>query len=509
MMRKPTRLSGKAWSVVFLMGMAAAAASAAPPKEDVALRREIEGSCRKFLDFFADLQVNGGWAVLYHHPTLWAFGGGERHVLKSSADVDYSKGGFTAQKIMQLYLPAYEVLGDKRYLEAARRSCDVLVKGQFPNGVLQAHYYVRPDGRVEAARSGDSIEMPSDEGPGPTITMLIWTARLCRQAGYADWEKYKKAAMRCAELYIKAQNPNGSWAQKYNLRTGRVGGLGYGVLNDGATTDPMRNLLLVYHATKDPKFLAPIVKAGDWLVRVQNKQGGIPGWAEQYGKDDLPCWARSFEPPAVCVTSTGGALGTLVMLYQLTHNDKYLQPARILIKWLREHPREKWGFYTDPKTADFLWAKNRKIYRGGRSDRMRSGLWVQERNFRVFRPDFIERRYVKAAIQAAKNPPRHDLEKQKPGWRRRFWTEAPRFRKDIAKQNARGYWPGRSTWHKRAMQCANTVTYAPVGRMLRTLHYLAAAEARVQPYAVGSGRSCLRAWPVPDLYDTPLRKKAR
>ena len=242
------------------------------PQEDPALRKEIETSCTKFLDFFAGLQVNGGWGALYHHPTLWAFSFGERHGIKSAHDVDYSKGGFTAQKVMQLYLPAYEVLGDKRYLEVARRSCDVLVKGQFPNGVLQAHYYVRPDGRVEAARSGDVIEMPSDEGPGPTIAMLLWTARLCKQAGYADWEQYKTAAVRCAELYIKAQNPDGSWAQKYNLKTGRVGGLGYGVLNDGATVDPMRNLLLVYHVTKDPKFLAPIVKAGDWLIHVQRSE---------------------------------------------------------------------------------------------------------------------------------------------------------------------------------------------------------------------------------------------
>ena len=478
----------------------AGAVLAAPPKEDPTLRKEMETSCRKFLDFFAALQTNGSWGNLYHDPFLWAFAAGERHCLRSKRDVDYSKGGETCQKITSLYLPAYEVLGDKRYLDVARKSCDVLVKGQFPNGVLQAHYYVRPDGRVEAARSGHIIEMPFDEGPGPALIMLLWTARLSGE------EKYKRAAVRCAELYIRSQNPNGSWPQKHNLETGRAEGQGYAVLNDGATTGPMSILLLVYHATRDPKFLAPIIKAADWLVRVQNKQGGIPGWAEQYGSNDLPCWGRSFEPPAVCTIATSRALGGLTMAYRLTHDETYLAPWRILIKWLREHPREKWGLYTDPKTADPIWAKGRKIYKGGQSDRLRSSAWVKLAAHRVYQPKRLESRMPRV-IDPARKRPKPDLEKQKANWRRLFWHYAPGFAKAIAKQNAKGYWHGQSTWKDRAMQCASCVRSGPVPRMLKILHYLAAAEGRVPPYCVATSKVIRRAWLVPDLYDTPLRKK--
>ena len=472
---------------------------AADQRDDPARRARIEQSCQRFLDFDMGLQRNGGWACMYHHPTLWAFGGGERHTLKSPRRVDYSKGGFTAQKVMDLYLPAYEVFGEPLYLGAARRSGDVLVKGQCPNGVLQAHYFVFPDGRVEPIREGEVIEMPGDEGPAPAVVMLVWLARLSGEA------KYRQAAIRCAELYIRAQNPNGSWAQKFSLRTGQPGGLGHGVLNDGATTEPMEIMLLMYHMTHDTRFLAPIVKAGDWLVRAQNRQGGIPGWAEQYDDQDRPCWARSFEPPAICAGSTAQTTGALLKMYRLTLDERYLAPLRHLAAWLREHPRSKWGAYTDPQTAEPIHAANYKIIPGGNATALRTSGWVKEAAHAAYDPERIER-LIRDTIPQARTPPIPPTEPQRKAWQRSFWAQAPAFEQAIAKQNAKGYWVGEGAWKDRAMQCASCVTYRPVPRMLKALHLLAGAEGRVPPYAVGTRRWARRAWPVPDWFDTPLRR---
>ena len=472
----------------------------ADAREDPALRARIEQSCKRFLDFYAGLQRDGGWACLYHHPTLWAFAAGERHLLKSPGTVDFAKGGFTASKVMGMYLPAYEVFRDARYLDAARGSGDVLVKGQCPNGVLQAHYFTFPDGRVEPMREGNSIEMPGDEGPAPAVIMLVWIARL------TDDAKYRQAAIRCAELYIRAQHPNGSWAQKFNLRTGQPGGLGYGVLNDGATTEPMNIMLLMYHMTQDAKFLAPVVKAGDWFVRAQNRQGGIPGWAEQYDHQDRPCWARSFEPPAICAGSTGQATRALLNMYRLTRDEKYLAPLRFLATWVREHPREKWGHYTDPKTAEPIHAANRKIIPGGNATALRTSGWVKEAAHPAYDPKRIER-LIRDTIRDVQNPPTPPpIEQQRKGWRQIFWTQAPAFEQAIATQNAQGYWVGEGAWKDRAMQCVSCVTYRDVPRMLKALHLLAGAEGRVPPYAVGTSRWIRRAWPVADWFDTPLRR---
>ena len=486
---------------------APAAATLAPASDrpGASPRKRIEDSCRKFLDFYAGLQRNGGWGTLQHHPTLWDFGRGERHTIRSYRNVDFAKGGQVGRKIMGLYLPAYEVFGDRKYLEVARRSCDVLLKGQGPNGVLKAHYFVFPDGRIEPVDDADLITMPGDEGPANAILMLVWFGRLSGE------RKYIRAAARCAELYIKAQNPNGSWAQTYNLKIGRVhsSGSGYGVLNDGTTTEPMRILLLMYHVTKDTRFLAPIVKAGDWLVRVQNKQGGIPGWAEQYDEHDQPCWARYFEPPAVCALNTSRAMRALLMVHKLTHDEKYLEPLRKLARWLREHPAETRGRYTDPKTGESIHGAGHRIRKGGTAQGLRSGNWVKERKYPAFQPDYVER-LIKEAIQSAQNPfAPPPLEEQKANWRRTFRLRARGAARWAAGQNERGYWVGQSTWKNRAMQCASTVTYKNVPRMLNHLHVLAAAEGRVPPCNVASVDYRLRAWPVADLYDTPLKKKRR
>ena len=490
-------------AVTWVTLLAASAVVSSAFGGDAALRGRIENSCKRFLDFYAGLQQNGGWGALQHHPTLWDFGGGERHTLRSRSSVDFSKGGFTANKIMDLYLPAYEIFGDTRYLDVARRSGDVLVKGQCSNGVLQAHYFVFPDGRVEPIREADVVEMPSDEEPAPALVMLVWLSRLSGDEAYA------RAAVRCAELYLIAQNPNGSWAQKYNLRTRTTGGLGYGVLNDGATTDPMHVLLLMYHMTKDRRFLDGIVKAADWLARVQNRRGGIPGWAEQYDESDRPCWARSFEPPAICVTSTSQATAALLFMYRLTHDEKYLSPLRILVEWLREHPRDKWGFYTDPATVEPIHAANYKIIPGGTATALRTAGWVREAAHAAYRPERIERLIEDAVDAAGKSPASPRLEDQKQAWRKAFWDRAAQFDEAISGQNPLGYWVGQAAWKDRAMQCASAVTYAPVPVMLRALHLLAAAEGRVLPYAVGTSYSYSRAWPVPDPFDTPLRPKPR
>lgn len=55
------------------------------------------------------------------------------------------------------------------------------------------------------------------------------------------------------------------------------------------------------------------------------------GWAEQYGDDGKPAWARDFEPPAACMSSIDDAADALLLLYDLTGEDKYLAPLRTCV----------------------------------------------------------------------------------------------------------------------------------------------------------------------------------
>ena len=138
---------------------------------------------------------------------------------------------------------------------------------------------------------------------------------------------------------------------------------------------------------------------------------------------------------------------------------------------------------------------------------MRTASWVKGRKYPAFNPAYIEQ-LMKEATQSVQPPPAPpDIERLRADWRRAFWQRAPGTARLIAGQNDRGYWVGQATWKDRAMQCASTVTYRNVPKMLNELHRLAAAEGRVPPDAVASKHFALRAWPVPDLYDTPLRPR--
>src|SRR5262245_22714352 len=91
----------------------------------------------------------------------------------------------------------------------------------------------------------------------------------------------------------------------------------YSTLNDGTTLCGMKAILMGWHLTQDRKYLDALEKAGQWLVRAQ-LTGKARGWAEQYGDDGKPAWAREFEPPATCMSAIGDAADALFLMYDLT-----------------------------------------------------------------------------------------------------------------------------------------------------------------------------------------------
>ena len=102
-------------------------------EDDAALANRCKAAVNRFLWMFAELQRYGGWAKIYHYPSFRRYGSGERHTLLAENDLDFGKGWGSAQKEMVLYLPAYEALGDNRWLDVARKTGDLLLKAQTPS----------------------------------------------------------------------------------------------------------------------------------------------------------------------------------------------------------------------------------------------------------------------------------------------------------------------------------------------------------------------------------------
>ncbi len=304
--------------------------------------------CRQWFDFAATLQVQGGWQCHYEWPGL----------IPTEAPGTYSvlaEDEYTVRYTMPGFLRAYEVLRDERYLRAAEMAGQLLLQVQDPNGAWCQGYIAMPDGLFPVSPGNASIEEGTQTDP------IRFLAYLYRVTGK---EAYLEGCRKGGELVLAAQNSEGSWPLSFNSSSmTRPGGSysGHGTLNDGTTNWGMRTMLIMYQMTGEEKYLDAIRKAGDWLVRVQ---AGPPtyGWAEQYTPDDQPAWARDWEPPASCTTALLYAAQGLFLMYDVTGDEKYLEPLRKYLGWAKSLPENKLGWRNyDFETGEPIVAFNRRM----------------------------------------------------------------------------------------------------------------------------------------------------
>jgi len=318
---------------------------------DERLMMEGEDLSRHFLDFTVRLQMGGGWEGVYTWPNL----------MPDESPGSYAAAAedeYTMRHVAPAFLRAYEVLGDERYLRVAETCGQMLVKTQDKNGAWCQGYIIMPDRAYPVSPGEGSIEEGTQTDP---LRLLFWLWRVTGRSEYRD------AARRSAQFVLGGQKPDGAWPLTVNSHTMRPGGGhgGYSTLNDGTTLWGIKAMLMGWHLTTERKYLDALEKAGYWIINAQ-LSGKARGWAEQYGDDGKPAWAHEFEPPAACMSSIEDAAEALLMLYDLTGDDKYLAPLRKCVEWGLVMPEQYWGYlYYDPQTGEPVTAKGYKVYRFG------------------------------------------------------------------------------------------------------------------------------------------------
>ena len=323
-----------------------------PSEVDENLMMHAEDICRHLLDFTAKLQMGGGWEGLYTWPNL----------MPDESPGSYAAAAedeYTMRYIIPAFLRAYEVLGEDRYLRVAEKCGQMLVKTQDANGAWCQGYIVMPDGYHAVSPGGGDIQEGTQTDP---LRLLSWLWRLTKRQEYFD------AAIKSAEFVRAAQLPCGAWPLSFNSHTMQPAGgySGLPTLNDGATVWGMKAMIMGWHLTDEEEYLEALRKAGDWLVAAQIKGPGAAGWAEQYGADGKPAWARRFEPPMVCLTAVTYAVEGLLLMYDLTGETKYLQPLRECVTWGRGLPDEKKTYlYYDPQDGQPVVSADHKILKLG------------------------------------------------------------------------------------------------------------------------------------------------
>ena len=321
-----------------IKGAQRAAAGACDEKR---LIRE-EDAVRRWLDLMMRLQVDGGWYVDYDARSGRPAPRVPWNTIKNS---DY----FGPGQVGSVFLRAYDLFDDERYLDVARRTAEMILKLQHEDGHFDAYFYATPMGVMPHVLSYAAIEELKQHSP------LWFLTHIHAVTGDA---RYLAAARKVADFLLEAQNDDGSWPWGYDLKTKEPVGA-HAAFNDQAIKWSAEDMLFMHQLTGEKRYLASLLRCVEWVLSVQ-LPAPTYGWAEQYGEKRKPCWARGFEPPAFGTSATMDAIQVLLLAYDVTGERRYLTPIQKVWDWQKSVKVH--GHYHDIKTGTRICALNGKIY---------------------------------------------------------------------------------------------------------------------------------------------------
>jgi PelA/Pel-15E family pectate lyase len=254
------------------------------------------------------------------------------------------------------FLAAFEATSDKFYLEAAVDAANALVKGQLRSGGWTDRVYFGAEARKKVAYRVEpegkrqfNVSTFDDDKTQSALRLLM---RVDKALEFKD-SKIHEAVEYALNSILKAQFPNGAWAQGYDVppeaekfpvkkaqfpedwrELPRIKNYWeYYTLNDNTMADTVAMLLDAWKIYGDEKYKKSAERAGEFLILAQLPEPQ-PAWAQQYDVEMRPSWARKFEPPAVSGSESQGVLETLMLLYRETGNAKFLEPIPAALAWM-------------------------------------------------------------------------------------------------------------------------------------------------------------------------------
>jgi PelA/Pel-15E family pectate lyase len=256
------------------------------------------------------------------------------------------------------FASAYQATGDQVHLDAARAAARALMHGQLKSGgwtnfvdfdpaSKRVGNYLRGGGH----KKGNNFSTLDD---GITPAALRFLMFLDYVQEFKDAELHE-AVTTGLDALLAAQFSCGAFPQgwvepvlsttsaerasfpKYDWRTeGRVKNYWdmYN-LNDGIAGQVCETLTVAYGLYRDEKYKQAAAGLGDFLIAAQMPEPQ-PAWCQQYNYDLVPIWARKFEPPAVSGWESQDVLETLMDVYSLTLDEKYLTPIPAALAYLKK-----------------------------------------------------------------------------------------------------------------------------------------------------------------------------
>ena len=284
-------------------------------------------------------------------------------------------------------LEAYEATGEKECLDAALVAGRALARGQLQSG---GWYYSISFGDRPASKfyrrdkngklQNDPTPLAERTGAGGwtlwkkrvyeanistydddvTFAALRFLIRLDGALKFAD-EEVHDAALYGLKALMGTQFPNGAWATSFDRFPSTPPDIkqypilraslpetwpqkwpkdftGCYVTNDELMSRGIDTLLLAYKTYQDEKYLNAARRAGDFLILAQLPEPQ-PAWAQQYNAQMQPVWGRAFEPTALTSRESENIMRTLIALFRISHDKKYLEPIPRALSYLRRSLR--------------------------------------------------------------------------------------------------------------------------------------------------------------------------
>lgn len=258
------------------------------------------------------------------------------------------------------YLTAYELTGNPVCLEAAQETGRALVQGQLESGGWDYRIEFKAEDRLKHAYRVDS-EKSSPGKKRNTTTLddntsqaaLRFLMRVDRALKFED-EKIHAAALYALDKLIEAQYPNGAWPQRFSGPCDpdkfpvkraeypeswppaypKQDYRSYYTFNDNTMADMIETMFLASEIYQEERYSTAGKRGGEFILLAQMPEPQ-PGWAQQYNAQMHPAWARKFEPPGVTGGESQGVMRTLLRLYELTGDRKYLEPLPAALAYFR------------------------------------------------------------------------------------------------------------------------------------------------------------------------------
>lgn len=299
---------------------------------------------RRGVDYFrAEVSVEGGY--LWRYAADFAEVEGEGPATATAA---WAQPPGTPS-VGLAYVTVYELTGDPYYLEAARETAMALVRTQLESGGWDYRLEFAPEDRRKyryrmETEHNDNARNTSTLDDDTTQSALRCLMRVDHALDFKDAAIHKAAEYGLRKL-MEAQYPNGAWPQrfasapdpaKYPVKPAsypedwpkafpNVNYADFYTFNDNTLADTLEVMFLAGEIYGDDAYTASGRRGGDFMILAQMPDPQ-PGWAQQYNAEMHPAWARKFEPASITGGESQGVMRTLLRVFELTGDRKYLEP---------------------------------------------------------------------------------------------------------------------------------------------------------------------------------------